>query len=183
MERKLSKIYTPYNILLFFTTILLIASKVSFSDSIIDEQESSHFISSKYAPLKIVDGDSFEIGTERIRLMGVDAPEYNQSCKNNKKEKYSCGKATLDFLTELISDNEVKCKSHKKDKYNRHLSTCYVNDKDINAELIKNGHAITYLESNYQKEEKFAKRHKLGLWGGKFMHPRLFRKLQEQQKK
>lgn len=183
MERKLSKIYTPYNILLFFTTILLIASKVSFSDSIVEKQDSIYIVSSKNAPLKIIDGDSFEIGTERIRLMGIDAPEYTQSCKNNKKEKYSCGKTTLEFLTDLIADNEVKCKPHKKDKYNRHLSICYVKDKDINAELIRNGYAIVYLESNYQKEEEFAKKHKLGLWDGKFMHPRLFRKLQEQQKK
>lgn len=183
MERKLSKIYTPYNILLFFTTLLLIASKTSFSDSNKEKYEDSYIYSSANAPLKIVDGDSFEIGSERIRLMGLDAPEYTQSCKNDKKEKYPCGKTSLDFLTNLIGNNDIKCESHKKDKYDRHLSTCYVNNKDINAELVKNGYAIVYLESNYQKEQEFAKKHKLGLWNGKFIHPRLFRSLKEQQKK
>lgn len=183
MERKLSKIYTPYNILLFFTVLLLIVSKSSFSDSIAQKQDTSYIVSSIANPLKIIDGDSLEIGSERIRLVGLDAPEFTQSCKNNKKEKYPCGKEALKFLTNLIGKDEVKCIPHKKDKYNRHLSTCYVNNKDINAELVKNGYAIVYLESNYQKEQDFAKSHKKGLWSGKFMHPRLYRSLKDHQKK
>ena len=49
-------------------------------------------------------------------------------------------------------------------------------------ELVKNGHALSYIDSPYKKEEKEAKANKLGLWSGKFMHPRLFRRLKESQK-
>lgn len=38
-------------------------------------------VSSPAAPAIAVDGDSLEIGSRRIRLMGIDAPEYDQFCK------------------------------------------------------------------------------------------------------
>ncbi|MEZ5800348.1 MAG: hypothetical protein R3D29_07625 [Nitratireductor sp.] len=31
----------------------------------------------------VVDGDSLEVNGERIRLEGIDAPEYQQSCTNS----------------------------------------------------------------------------------------------------
>lgn len=44
---------------------------------------------------KYVDGDTFVIGGENIRLKGVDAPEYGQSCKDASGKGYACGKASL----------------------------------------------------------------------------------------
>src|SRR5262245_101081 len=36
------------------------------------------------------DGDSITLGTERIRLLGIDAPEYDQVCRKNDAG-YPCG--------------------------------------------------------------------------------------------
>ena len=49
-----------------------------------------------------VDGDTFEIGGENIRLKGIDAPEYSQSCKNESGKGYACGKESLNALKQLI---------------------------------------------------------------------------------
>ena len=42
-------------------------------------------------PVRVVDGDTLELGKERIRLYGIDAPETKQLCKNNTGKDYACG--------------------------------------------------------------------------------------------
>jgi len=133
-------------------------------------------------PVKVVDGDSMEIGNHRIRLMGIDAPEYIQTCKDKHKKIYPCGINSAKYLKALIKDKTLTCRVHKKDQYERDLCTCYVGNIDINREMILSGNAITYLETPYRQEQAEAKHHKRGLWQGRFMQPRLFRRLSEQQK-
>lgn len=177
MGRKLSKIYTPYNI---FTVILLLIIYVaqSYSQNLTPSEQKT-ISSSKQNPLKIIDGDSLEIGKARIRLQGIDAPEYIQTCKNENNKSYHCGIDSTNFLKHLTNDKTIICTIHDTDKYKRYLCTCYANNLNINSELVKNGYAITYLDDTYKKEESIAKRNKSGIWDGDFIHPRLFRKLQE----
>lgn len=175
MKRKLSNIYTPYNILLLILISLL---SLFFNP----KSNANEIISSITAPVKIIDGDSIEIGMRRIRLMGIDAPEYQQYCKNKNNKKYPCGKDALNYLKNIIGNIPIKCTIHEKDKYNRDLCTCYVNNKNINAEMIRAGHAIVYMGNQYTSEQAEAKRFQRGIWQGRFMHPRLFRRLKEEQK-
>jgi endonuclease YncB( thermonuclease family) len=172
MERKLSKIYTSYAILFF---ALIISSFPVYSQDVTS-------ISSPSDQIKVVDGDSLEIKNQRIRLIGIDAPEYLQTCKNSENKKYNCGRLSTNFLKKLIENKTVTCHPHSKDKYDRFLSTCYIDSTDINKEIVKNGHAILYLEDKYLQDQQHAKKHKLGIWNGDFIHPRLFRKLQELKK-
>jgi len=174
MERKLSKIYTPYNTLLGTLVFALLGL---FSTCTAEE-----IVSSTDFPVKVIDGDSLEIGNSRIRLMGIDAPEYTQYCKDENKTKYNCGIEAKNHLEQIIGKTSIICKVHKKDQYNRDLCTCYKNNTDINREMVQSGYALVYLESPYQKEQTDAKQHKRGIWRGRFMHPRLFRRLKEQQK-
>ncbi|TIT92457.1 MAG: thermonuclease family protein, partial [Mesorhizobium sp.] len=37
------------------------------------------------------DGDSLTLGTERIRMRGIDAPEYTQTCRKEGAD-YPCGR-------------------------------------------------------------------------------------------
>ena len=175
MGRKLSHIYTPYRII-FFTILAVLSFYFEHANS------AEEIISSPILPVKVVDGDSLEIGPHRIRLMGIDAPEYSQYCKDNQQQKYPCGKDSLDYLQKLIANNQVRCTVHQKDKYNRDLCTCYVNNSNINAEMVRSGHAIVYLDSQYTAEQTEAKHSKNGIWNGRFIHPRLFRRLKEEEK-
>ena len=172
MERKLSKIYTPYAILLFTFVIPLISALRA------EENE----IKAPSYQVKVTDGDSLEINSVRIRLIGIDAPEYTQTCKTNKNKKYYCGQDSIKYLKKLIKNKTITCKSHQKDQYNRELCTCYADDLNINKELVRTGHAITYLESDYHKDETYAKSKKIGIWQGDFIHPRLFRIIKDKEK-
>lgn len=174
MERKLSKIYTPYNSLIIIIILVIL--------SIIPTCTAREITSSAVSPAKVIDGDSLEIGSHRIRLMGIDAPEYIQQCKNKYNKKYPCGEDSANFLKHLIANQPISCKIIKKDQYNRDLCTCYRGEINLNREMVKNGQAIIYLESPYQKEQQAAQKNKKGIWQGRFMQPRLFRRLREQQK-
>lgn len=172
MKRKLSKIYTRYKYLFVGSCLLVLLSFHATGQT--DEISSSPLM-----PVKVVDGDSLEIGTSRIRLTGIDAPEYHQYCKNAKHRQYPCGKKSLEYLRSLIQNNSVVCKIHQKDRYDRYLCTCYTGNVDINAEMVRSGNAVIYMKSPYSTEQQEAKSSKRGIWQGKFMHPRLYRRIKE----
>src|SRR5690606_19718886 len=52
-------------------------------------------------PVIVNDGDSITLGTERIRLRGIDAPEFNQSCRSNGID-YPCGRRARESLAALV---------------------------------------------------------------------------------
>lgn len=172
MGRKLSQIYTCW-LQLFIISGCLSA----FSTNSAIAQEAQWIKPTSSEQILVVDGDSLEIGKKRIRLMGIDAPEYDQSCKDEKGALYPCGKQSAQYLQNLINHKKIKCKIHKKDKYDRELCTCYADDKNLNAQMIKDGQAIVYLESDYHSEQETAQKEKKGIWRGIFIHPRLFRLL------
>jgi endonuclease YncB( thermonuclease family) len=178
MERKLSKIYTLNNSIFCILLLMLVSI---FLTCTAEESLPDKINSSLSEPVKIIDGDSLEIGDTRIRLMGIDAPEYSQYCKNKNKKSYPCGKEATQYLQNLIDDTPVSCHVIKKDQYDRYLCTCYAKEKDLNREMILSGYAIVYLESPYNAEQKTAKELKRGLWQGRFMQPRLYRRLKEQE--
>lgn len=131
------------------------------------------------AEYKAVDGDSLVRGDERIRLKGIDAPELYQKCQNENGEDYNCGEEALDFLQDLMAQGEVNCKCQKKrDRYKRKLCECFVSNLSLNQEMISAGYAVAYKSKKYQESEATAKKHKYGLWRGKFMRPAIYRALE-----
>ncbi len=136
-----------------------------------------------------LDGDSINIEeqniTKKVRLAGIDAPEYRQKCYDSNKQEYQCGKISADFLKSLVANKFVICDDLGLDYYHRHLGECFVegdNKKflNINQELIKNGMAIIYdfkhttpLMENLENEAKALKK---GVWQGEFQKPKEYRK-------
>ena len=135
---------------------------------------------------RIIDGDSLEINDNKIRLLGIDAPEKKQICKKpyltisflNFYKNYECGIMVTKKLKKLINNKEIKCISENKDRYNRFLSICYLKKRDINSWLVKNGYAVAYVKysKKYILEEEHAKKNKLGIWQGIFQYPEEWRK-------
>ena len=41
--------------------------------------------------LKIIDGDTIILNSEKIRFYGIDTPEIKQTCTDNYGHTYSCG--------------------------------------------------------------------------------------------
>lgn len=129
------------------------------------------------ADVKVTDGDSLVIQGRRIRLQGIDAPEYNQTCGDKKGFDYPCGKKALEFMRRLVKGKNVSCKKIATDIYKRDLSECFANGENINLKMLANGWAVVYLTNNpkYIKAQNKAKKAKKGLWQGKFMTPELYR--------
>ena len=127
----------------------------------------------------ITDGDTIKIFNKRIRFHGIDTPEKKQICTKNSK-KYSCGKEATIALSNKINGKKVVCKIEDKlDRYKRYIGVCFVGEINLNKWMVRNGYAVAYrrYSKDYIKDENYAKKNKLGLWSGSFIHPERWRKL------
>lgn len=126
--------------------------------------------------IKVIDGDTLHINNAKIRLFGIDAPEINQTCYDEKGAEYPCGVYSKKALKQLVTA-ETKCIIKDMDKYKRILSICYNGDTDINQEMVLSGHAIAYTRYSvdYAPAEEQARNNRHGVWQGKFIDPEQYR--------
>ena len=129
--------------------------------------------------IRIIDGDTIILNSEKIRFYGIDTPEKKQKCKDRNGLSYPCGEFATNELKKIISSGQLFCKKRGTDRYDRSISICYVNGVDINSLMVKNGWALAYRKysRDYIDEEKEAKDKKMGMWAGKFIAPWRWRKL------
>ena len=110
--------------------------------------------------VRVLDGDTFDcdidlgfsvvLAKQRIRLMGIDTWE---SRTRDKAEKVK-GLAAKAFAKDLLENaQEITLKSHGKGKYGRVLGEVYCDNKCLNEELKKHGHAYEYFGG---KKKKFS---------------------------
>src|SRR5262245_39556090 len=81
---------------------------------------------------RIVDGDTVQIGTAKIRLQGVDAPETDQLCLDRDGKRWNCGIEARDRLAKKAGGKVWTCRTNSIDRYGRALATCEVEGSDIN---------------------------------------------------
>jgi len=117
---------------------------------------------------KIVDGDSIEIGATRIRLIGIDAPEYGQNCQKGG-EVAACGRMARDHLRGLIAGRPVVCAGREHDRYDRLLAECRAGETELNAAMVRDGWAVDF--GGYGAQEAEARRARRGLWATQFEMP------------
>jgi endonuclease YncB( thermonuclease family) len=124
-----------------------------------------------------IDGDSFSIGETEIRLHGIDAPEYRQTCRNEAGQNLACGKMAREALSKLIRGRQVICKMIDRDRYGRQVSVCNDGAVEINREMVRLGWAIAYRKHalNYLLAENEARRAKRGIWAWDFQSPQDYR--------
>ena len=126
---------------------------------------------------KVIDGDTIHIGSNKIRLHGIDAPEQKQTC-NFEDNEWNCGQEATLFLTNLINKKLVSCGVNDIDQYKRLVAVCFIENVNINKFMIISGWAIAYryYSKDFIKDEEIAKKNKVGIWRGTFEEPYIYRK-------
>ncbi len=117
--------------------------------------------------VEVSDGDTLKLNNEKtFRLYGVNAPEI--------KELYF-EEAKL-FTQNLVLNKEISIEqeeNYKEDKFGRMLGYVFIEGKNLNLELVKNGLAKVILyekraKIKYQDEllsaEKEARERRVGIW-------------------
>ncbi len=153
--------------------------------------------------VRVIDGDTIVINKgEIVRLWGMDAPEIEQVCQRAVDvptavgasfgtSKWRCGEAAKVYLESFFKPQvRLKCERSgfsgmdKKDIYGRTIARCDVinlkgEKHDIGKSMVSAGYAVDYPRySNryYALDEHYARESKLGIWGGAFVPPMMFRK-------
>lgn len=99
---------------------------------------------------RVIDGDTFITNRgDRVRLIGVDAPEL-PTLEGIESKMYL--DKLIDDKVVILREDEI---SNNKDKYGRLLRYVYLNKKDINLHMIKSVHAKPYLYFNFQKLNQY----------------------------
>lgn len=121
----------------------------------------------------VLDGDTIEISGRRIRLEGIDAPEGGQRCNRRLFGEWSCGTAATYALMGLVQNREVGCEDRGADKYGRMLGICFVDGRDVNAEMVRMGLAWAYVKYStaYIAAEAEARAARRGVWTAATMAP------------
>lgn len=125
-----------------------------------------------------MDGDSLEIEGQRIRLWGVDAPEYAQTCMRDARP-WKCGLAAARHLRKFIDGRTLACVPVATDAYSRAVSKCRVGGQDLNEWLVREGWALDYRRYSggaYAAAQKQARSARRGIWSGSFERPEQWRR-------
>lgn len=141
---------------------------------------------------KISDGDTFQLTTPeqtilKIRLYGIDAPEIDKINHQTGQVNISgqpYGKESSEALKNKIMGKKVKVDILDIDKYRRMVGMIYMDDRNINLEMVEEGHAEAFMEylkepyrSKFLEVEQKAKSAKRGIWSlSDYERPRYFRK-------
>lgn len=123
--------------------------------------------------VQVIDGDSLRVDGREIRLAGLDAPEFHQTCQRDG-HPYPCGEVARAELRRITVNAVVTCDILGRDRYRRRLGRCSVRGQDIGALLVSRGFAVAY--GRYADEEKRARSAGAGLWAGPFDPPSEWRK-------
>jgi len=78
-----------------------------------------------------IDGDTVRVGSERIRLRGIDTPELSEPE----------GQAAKQRLEELLRSGPVQIKPHGRDVYDRLVADVFLDGQNVAEMLTQEGYA------------------------------------------
>jgi micrococcal nuclease len=108
------------------------------------------------------DGDTISIrtgsSTVRVRLYGIDCPEYQQPFSARARQ----------FTSKMVFKREVTVRGEGTDKYDRLLGRVFVDGVELNEALVRNGLAWHYEirvnDRALADAERHARAAKVGIW-------------------
>ena len=111
----------------------------------------------------ITDGDTLTLLVDRtqhkIRLAEIDTPERGQPW----------GSRAQQALADKVFQRTVTIEVVDTDRYGRTVAKIWLDDRDINREMVREGHAWAYCDylqdASLLDDEAHAREQQLGLWG------------------
>ena len=123
---------------------------------------------------RVIDGDTIEIGGERIQILDIDAPEMPQLCEGGDGVVYRCGEKAMRDLARWIGTQVVTCETLRGTAQLSYLARCVAGDSDVAAWLAESGLAVPGRDCKCEVVREAADRAKAakrGLWAGPFDLP------------
>jgi endonuclease YncB( thermonuclease family) len=147
----------------FFLAVLLVAPAVATAQTLA-------------GVARAVDGDSLSIGEHQIRLFGIDAPEYRQTCQVNASP-WACGADAAAALRMAVHGKQLTCIARDRDVYGRTVASCLAAGQDVGAAMVNQGLAVVLDNgrADYAAVEDQAKRAQRGIWASEFVTPAEYR--------
>jgi micrococcal nuclease len=144
--------------------------------------------------VRVYDGDTIKaVGHDieiKVRLVGIDAPE---TSKGKRQTGQPFGRKAEKHLAGLVLNKIVDIRGYGSDRYGRILGEIFVDDKNVNLDMVKNGYAEVYSGQpprgfylrDYNTAETLARLSNRGIWsqGEDYISPAFWRKNQKRVQK
>ena len=134
----------------------------------------------------IKDGGTLQLAGLTYRLDGIDAPELDQICVDDRADPWACGVEARDRLARLIGKRDVHCRDFGADPTysKRRVGICTVDGENasLNQMLVRAGFALNLepaAKGRFKADEAAARDAHAGLWKGCFAAPAEFRRWQK----
>lgn len=153
--------------------LMIVACGIGFGAATVVSSAHAQTISGNAVAL---DGDSLKVGSTNVRLFGIDAPEFDQTCKKGPNV-WACGSDARDQLASLVAGQTVDCQGQEVDQHGRMLAVCWVGHDELNEAMVSRGWAVAYrhFSEDYITSESRAKNARLGIWASTFVTPSDYR--------
>jgi endonuclease YncB( thermonuclease family) len=120
-------------IVLIFLIVILFAVNYSYLDSALE----AFFYGSEIVFVdRVIDGDTFVVNSSSVRLLGINCPEKGERLYSEAG----------DFLSDFVLNESARLVrgNEDTDRYARLLRYVFVDDVNVNLELVRNGYANFY---------------------------------------
>ncbi len=135
------------------------------------------------ADVSVTDGDTLILNGVTYRLDGIEAPQTDQTCLNDKGAAWTCGIEARDRLRDYVLKREVRCTDRGADSAHRkrRVGECWVAGEttSVNQWMVQEGWALNLDRSakgRFKAERDKASANAMGLWKGCFVSPESLRR-------
>jgi endonuclease YncB( thermonuclease family) len=133
--------------------------------------------------VSVTDGDTLILNGITYRLDGIEAPQTDQTCLNDKGAAWTCGIDARDRLRDYVGKHDVRCTDRGPDSAyrKRRVGDCWVSGEatSINQWMVQEGWALNQDRSakgRFKADRDSASINRKGLWKGCFVAPEALRR-------
>ena len=123
--------------------------------------------------VSVTDGDTLILDGVTYRLDGIEAPQTDQTCLDDKGAAWTCGVEARDRLRDYVGKRDVRCDDRGPDSAyrKRHVGDCWVAGEavSINQWMVQEGWALNLDRSakgRFKADRESASVKRTGLWKG-----------------